>query len=254
MKKLVLTLAFLLIFTPSLTWADEFQVAVASNFQAPSELIAAAFQKKTGHKAILAFGATGNFYAQIKNGSPVSIFLAADSKTPKKLEDEGMAKAGSRFTYAQGALVLWSATAGYVDDKGEVLKGGKYAHLAVANPEKAPYGAAAYEVLKNANLLAQLEKDKKLVTGENIGQTLQFVETGNAELGFLAKSQVWKDGKFKGGSGWLVAPNLYSPIMQDVVILKSAENNKAVEDFANFLRGKEAKEIILSFGYILPSK
>jgi molybdate transport system substrate-binding protein len=243
-------LAFILI--PSLALADEFQVAVASNFQAPAELIAAEFEKETGHKAVLAFGATGAFYAQIKNGSPVAIFLAADAKTPKQLEDDGLAKAGSIYTYAQGALVLWSATDGYVDDQGEVLKTGTYQHLAVADPARAPYGAAAYELLKAWNLLDTLEKETKIVTGENIGQTVQFVETGNAELGLVALSQVWKDGAFKSGSGWKVSPDLYSPILQDVVILKTAENDAAVQAFADYLKGDKAKEIILSFGYTLP--
>ena len=251
MRKILALLALAALLIPSLALADEFQVAVASNFQAPSELIAAEFEKDTGHKAILSFGATGAFYAQIKNGSPVAIFLAADAKTPKQLETDGLAKAGSIFTYAKGALVLWSATEGYVDDAGQVLKTGDYKHLAVADPARAPYGAAAYELLKAWGLLEGLEKDGRLVTGENIGQTVQFVETGNAELGLVALSQVWKDGKFKGGSGWKVDPALYSPILQDVVILKTAENDAAVQAFADYLKGEKAKAIILSFGYAL---
>ncbi|MDR1110536.1 MAG: molybdate ABC transporter substrate-binding protein [Deltaproteobacteria bacterium] len=251
MKKITLLLALVAILVPSLALADEFQVAVASNFQAPAELIAAQFEADTGHKAILSFGATGAFYAQIQNGSPVAVFLAADAKTPKKLEDEGLAKAGSIFTYAQGALVLWSATEGYVDDQGQILKTGDYKHLAVADPARAPYGEAAYELLRAWDLLAGLEKDQRLVTGENISQTVQFVETGNAELGLVALSQVWKDGQFKGGSGWKVSPDLYSPILQDVVILKAAENDTAAQAFADYLKGDKAREIILSFGYTL---
>jgi molybdate transport system substrate-binding protein len=251
MRKLLLLVAALAILCPTLALADEFQVAVASNFTAPAEIIAADFEKDTGHKAILAFGATGAFYAQIKNGSPVDIFLAADSKTPKKLEDEGDTKPGSRFTYAKGALVLWSATEGYVDDQGQVLKTGDYKHLAVADPERAPYGAAAYELLGAWGLLDGLKKDEKLVTGENIGQTVQFVDTGNAELGLVALSQVWKDGKLTKGSGWKVSPDLYSPILQDVVILKRAADNAAVQAFADYLKGDKAKAVILSFGYEL---
>ena len=251
MRRLLTILALLAMLVPSLALADEFQVAVASNFTAPAELIAAAFEQDTGHKAILSFGATGAFYAQIKNGSPVAIFLAADSKTPKQLEADGLAKAGSIYTYAKGALVLWSATDGYVDAEGEVLKTGDYKHLAVADPARAPYGAAAYELLKAWNLLEGLEKDSRLVTGENIGQTVQFVETGNAELGLVALSQVWKDGKFSKGSGWKVTPSLYSPILQDVVILKTAENDAAVQAFSDYLKSDKAKEIILSFGYEL---
>lgn len=251
MRKILAILAFMAILVPALAQAAEFQVAVASNFTAPAELIAAEFEKDTGHKAILSFGATGAFYAQIKNGSPVAIFLAADAKTPKQLETDGLAKAGSIFTYAKGSLVLWSATDGYVDAEGQVLKTGDYKHLAVADPARAPYGVAAYELLKAWNLLEGLEKDGKLVTGENIGQTVQFVETGNAEIGLVALSQVWKDGKFNKGSGWRVTPSLYSPILQDVVILKTSENDEAVQAFADYLKGDKAKEIILSFGYEL---
>ncbi|MDR1051953.1 MAG: molybdate ABC transporter substrate-binding protein [Deltaproteobacteria bacterium] len=251
MRKAILFLAIAALFIPSLALADEFQVAVASNFTAPAEQIAAEFEKDTGHKAVLAFGATGAFYAQIKNGSPVDILLAADSKTPRQLEEDGLAKPASRYTYAQGALVLWSATEGYVDDQGQVLKTGDYQHLAVADPARAPYGAAAYELLRAWNLLDGLESASKLVTGENIGQTVQFVETGNAELGLVALSQVWKDGAFTKGSGWLVTPSLYSPILQDVVILKKAEDNLAVQAFADYLRSAKAKEIILSYGYTL---
>jgi molybdate transport system substrate-binding protein len=252
MKKFLILLAAVCLLIPSLALADEFQVAVASNFQGPAQLIADEFQKDTGHTPILAFGATGDFNSQIRNGSPVSIFLAADSKTPKKLEEDGLTKAGSLFTYAQGALVLWSATEGYVDDKGDVLKTGDYKHLAVADPDRAPYGAAAYELLKAWGLLEGLEKDSRLVIGGNIGQTVQFAETGNAELGLVALSQVWKDGKFNGGSGWVVDPALYSPILQDVVILKTAENDQAVQAFADYLKGEKATNIILSFGYKLP--
>ncbi|MDR0356194.1 MAG: molybdate ABC transporter substrate-binding protein [Deltaproteobacteria bacterium] len=251
-KLLVLMVLSVLTVFGSYASAAEFQVAVASNFQAPAELIAAEFEKDTGHKAVLAFGATGAFYAQIKNGSPVSIFLAADAKTPKQLDADGLAKAGSIFTYAQGALVLWSATADYVDDAGQVLKDGGYQHLAVADPDRAPYGAAAFELLKAWGLLDKLQQEQKLVTGENIGQTVQFVETGNAELGLVALSQVWKDGQFTSGSGWKVSPDLYSPILQDVVILKTAENDPAVQAFADYLKSEKAKEIILSFGYALP--
>ena len=179
--------------------AAEVQVAVAANFTAPMQKIAAAFEQDTGHRAKLAFGATGKFYAQIRNGAPFEVLLAADDETPAKLEREGAALAGSRFTYAIGRLALWSARPGYVDDQGEVLKRGAFKHLAIANPKLAPYGAAAVETLDRLGLLAALQP--KFVQGENIAQTFQFVSTGNAELGFVALSQVMEDGKISGRLG-----------------------------------------------------
>ncbi|MDR2386523.1 MAG: molybdate ABC transporter substrate-binding protein [Deltaproteobacteria bacterium] len=252
MKRIFILLAVMATFVFSqVALADEFYGAVASNFEAPVKLIAEQFEKDTGHKAVLSFGSTGSFATQIRNESPFGIFFAADNIAPKELEDEGLTVPGSRFTYAQGALVLWSSTDGYVDDKGEVLKTGKYEHLAVADPERAPYGVAAYELLRAWDLLSKLESEQRLVIGQNIGQTVQYVQTGSAELGLVAQSQVWKDGKFNSGSGWIVPANLYSPILQDVVILKSAADNAAVKAFADYVKGPKAKEIILSFGYKL---
>lgn len=251
MKKFVLMLAALLITLPAMAQAEEFQVAVAANFTAPSKDIAAAFEQETGHKAILSFGATGNFYSQIKNGAPFTMLLAADAKTPVKLEEEGETKSGSRFTYAQGALALWSARENFVDDKGEVLKGDKFKFLAVADPKLAPYGAAAYELLEAWNLVKALEG--RIVTGQNIGQTFQFAESGQAELGLIAWSQVCREGKLSRGSVWMVPADLYSPILQDAVILKGAAGNAAVQAFADYLKtSPKAREIILSYGYTLP--
>lgn len=251
MKKLVLLTAAIILLLPAMVLAEEFQVAVAANFTEPSKVIAEAFEKETGHKAILSFGSTGSFYSQIKNGAPFTMLLAADAKTPEKLEAEGEIKPGSRFTYAQGALALWSAKEGFVDDKGEVLKSDKFKFLSVADPKLAPYGAAAYELLEAWNLVKPLEG--KIVTGNNIGQAFQFAESGQAELGLIAWSQVCRDGKLSRGSAWLVPANLYSPIMQDAVILKSAENNAAVQAFADYLKNSpKAKEIIKSYGYALP--
>jgi molybdate transport system substrate-binding protein len=173
--------------------AEDVQVAVAANFTAPMQAIAAAFEKDTGHKPQLAFGSSGKFYAQIRNGAPFQVFLSADDEKPARLQEEGLAVAGTRFTYAVGQLALWSAKEGVVDNKGDVLKKGGYAHLAIASPKLAPYGAAAIEVLKNLGLLETVQP--KFVQGENIAQTYQFVASGNAELGFVALSQVMKDGK-----------------------------------------------------------
>ena len=183
LKKLCLTLALL---APGSLLADEVQIAVAANFTLPMQRIAANFEKETGHKAQLVFGSTGKFYAQIKNGAPFEILLAADDETPAKLEKEGAAVSGSRFTYAIGKLVLWSAKPGLVDDKGEVLKTGDFRHLSIANPKLAPYGAAALETLNALKLAETLQP--KILQAENITQAHLYVATGNAELGFIALS------------------------------------------------------------------
>lgn len=229
--------------------AAEVQVAVAANFSAPMQRIAAAFEKDTGHKAVLAFGATGKFYAQVVNGAPFEVLLAADDETPARLEKEGRTVAGSRFTYATGKLALWSARQAYVDAQGKVLETGGYAHLAIANPKTAPYGLAATETLDKLGLSARVQP--KLVQGENIGQAHQFVSTGNAELGFVALSQVWKDGRFTSGSGWIVPENLHSPIRQDAVILSKGAANAAARALESYLKSDKARAIIRSYGYAL---
>lgn len=227
--------------------AEDVNVAVAANFTAPMNAIAAEFARDTGHRAKLAFGSSGKFYAQIKNGAPFQVFLSADDEKPALLEKEGMTVAGSRFTYAVGTLVLWSAKAGVVDDSGAVLKGARFNKLALANPKLAPYGSAAIEVLTALNHINALQP--KLVLGENIAQTWQFVSTGNAELGFVALSQVMKDGKVTSGSGWVVPGELHTPIRQDAVILASGKGNAAAESLVKYLKGGKAKAIIRSFGY-----
>ncbi|MEW6132128.1 MAG: molybdate ABC transporter substrate-binding protein [Pseudomonadota bacterium] len=233
----------------NLALADEVQVAVAANFTAPMKAIAADFEKDTGHKARLAFGSTGKFYAQIKNGAPFQVFLAADDTTPARLEKEGMTVPGSRFTYAVGTLVLWSAKPGFVDARGEVLKKGDFAHLALANPKVAPYGAAAVEVMEKLGVLESLKP--RFVLGENIAQTQQFVVTGNAELGFVALSQVMKNGKVGEGSAWVVPAKLHTPIRQDAVILASGRGNAAAEALMKYLKSARAAAIIKSYGYAL---
>jgi molybdate transport system substrate-binding protein len=234
---------------PMATIAGEVSVAVASNFTAPMKIIAQAFERDTGHKAILSFGATGQFYAQIKNGAPFAVLLAADDETPARLEREGVAVAGTRFTYATGKIVLWSKKADLVDTNGEILKTGKFDRLALANPKLAPYGAAAMQILEKMNLTKQL--GPKLVEASNIGQTFQFVSSGNAALGFVALSQVFENGKLKEGSGWVVPSNLYSPIKQDAVLLTSGKANVAAQALLQYLRRDKAKAIIVSFGYDL---
>lgn len=229
--------------------ADEVQVAVAANFTAPVQAIAKDFEKDTGHKLVASFGATGQFYAQIRNGAPFEVFLSADDTTPAKLESEGATVKGSRFTYATGTLALWSARPGYVDDKGEVLKGQGYQHLSIANPKTAPYGLAAIQVLDKLDLTQATRS--RLVEGQSISQAYQFVSSGNAELGFVALSQIYKDGKLTGGSAWIVPAGLHDPIRQDAVILDKGKDNPAARAFVDYLKGPKAAQIIRSFGYQL---
>lgn len=229
--------------------ADEVQVAVAANFTAPIQAIAKDFEKDTGHKLVASFGATGQFYTQIKNGAPFEVFLAADDTTPAKLEQENEIVKGSRFTYAVGTLALWSAKEGYVDDKGEVLKKNEYQHLSIANPKAAPYGLAATQVLEKLGLTDATKP--KIVEGQSIAQAYQFVSTGNAELGFVALSQVYKDGKLNSGSAWIVPANLHEPIKQDAVILNKGKDSAAAKALMEYLKGPKAAAVIKSFGYQL---
>jgi molybdate transport system substrate-binding protein len=229
--------------------AAEVIVAVAANFTAPMQKIAPLFEKDTGHKAILSFGSTGAFYAQIKNGGPFQVFLSADDETPLKLEREGYAVGGTRFTYATGKLVLWSKQQGFVDEKAEVLRSNNFQKIAIANPKLAPYGAAAIETINKLGLMQALQP--KFVQGENIAQTFQFVNTENAQLGFVALSQVFSDGKITQGSGWIVPNNLHNPIQQDAVVLTAGQNNPAVSALIQYIKSDKAKVIIKSFGYDL---
>ena len=243
-------LSFLLSYSLS-TNAATVLVAVASNFTKPMTELAAAFNKATGHEANLSFGSSGKFVAQIENGAPFEVFLSADEKNPKKLEESGEGVANSRFTYAIGKLVLWSATAGLVDGQGQILGKGGFKHLALADSKLAPYGLAAEEVLKNLSLLDKLQP--MFVLGDNISQTLQFISSGNAELGFIALSQIiGKDGKISEGSSWIVPDNLHNPIRQDAILLKKGEPNPAAPALLVFLKSPEALAIIKKYGYSLP--
>lgn len=229
--------------------ADEVQVAVAANFTAPMQKIAVEFERDSGHKATLAFGATGKFFTQIANGAPFEVFLAADDDTPARLEKDGHAVVGSRFTYAIGRLALWSALPDKVDSKGEVLKKNDLRHLALANPKTAPYGAAAVEVMQKMGVLSALQP--KFVQGENIAQTYQFAASGNAEIGFVALSQIWKDGKLTSGSAWIVPPGLHEAIRQDAVLLNRGRDKPAASALLAYLKGDKARAIIKSYGYDL---
>lgn len=244
--------ACLLVFAllvPAHAVAAEVNVAVAANFTAPMRRIAQDFERDTGHRVTMSFGGTGQFYAQVRNGAPFAVLLAADDETPVKLESEGWAVGGTRHTYAIGQLVLWSRQPGTVDSQGQVLKTGAFERIAIANPKLAPYGAAAMEVLDRMGLRESLAP--RIVEGANIAQTFQFVASGNAALGFVALSQVVEGGRVREGSAWIVPSSLHAPIRQDAVVLKAGRDNPAATALMAYLKGDKAREVILSYGYSL---
>ena len=249
MRRLFLRTSALLLIATSVTnlHAAEAQIAVAANFAEPIKAIATVLQKTTGHTLKVTLGATGKLYAQIVNGAPFDVLLAADTKTPERLEKEGMAQPGSRFTYATGKLVLWSADAKRVDAKGEVLKSANLGKVAYAAPKVAPYGAAAVETMEKLGLTAALTP--KLVQGESISQAFSFAYTANADVGFIAMSQVLEGGKLRSGSMWVVPQALYSPIQQDAVVLKTAASNEAAQALVKLLKSPNIKDLIRSYGY-----
>jgi molybdate transport system substrate-binding protein len=227
--------------------ATDLEVAVAANFAGPMRRIAVDFTKDTGHRVVVATGATGTLFGQIENGAPFEVLLAADAATPKKLEADGFAVAGSRFTYALGRLALWSSKAGYVDAAGAVLRGGTFKYLAIANPKLAPYGAAATEALGALGLLEVLRS--RLVQGESIAQTYQFVASGNAELGFVALSQIAAPGTPTMGSYWIVPERLYPPIRQDAALLAKGASNPAARALCEYLKSAKVRDVIQAYGY-----
>lgn len=224
--------------------AEEVKAAVAANFTAAIKKIAPLYEQKSGNKLIASFGSTGQLYAQIRNGAPFDVLLAADDTTPKKLVAEGSAVADSYFVYARGRLALWSATPGYVDDKGEILKSDRFSKIAVANAKTAPYGQAALETLTALKLLDTLQS--KFITGENIAQTQQFISSGNVPLGFIALAQVKALPASDRGSYWAVPAELHKPIDQAAVTLKPSA---AAASFLAFLKSPEAIAIIRDLGY-----
>jgi molybdate transport system substrate-binding protein len=227
--------------------AAEVRVAVAANFTTPMQQIARSFEQATGHKAILSIGSTGRFYAQIRNGAPYDVLLAADDETPLRIEKEGLGVAGSRFTYARGRLVLWSKQAGRVDGQGAVLRSDAIQRLAVADPKLSPYGAAAFETLAHMGLLNSLRS--KWVQAENVAQTYQFIATENAPLGFVALSQVFANGQLNQGSAWIVPARMHAPILQDAVLLTRGQTNAAALDLMHYLRSEPALAVIRAYGY-----
>jgi molybdate transport system substrate-binding protein len=234
--------------------AGEVLVAVAANFTAPMQKIAQGFAQDTGHTAQLAFGATGKFYAHIRNGAPFAVLLAADDETPARLEKEGLAVAGTRFTYATGRLALWSKSANVVDDAGEVLRHPNLDKLgihkiAIADPKIAPYGVAAMEVLHKMGVQANVAP--KLVQGESIGQTYQFISTENAQLGFVALSQISRDGRIAQGSAWVVPQSMHTSLTQDALLLNPGKDQPAAIALLKYLQSDKAKAIIRTYGYAL---
>lgn len=230
--------------------AAEVRVAVAANFAQSMKEIAAGFEKDTGHKVTMSQGATGKFYAQIVNGAPFDILLSADDETPTRLVGEGKAVAGSQFTYAIGRLVLWSPDDKLVDQGGGVLKTDKFKFIAIANAKVAPYGRAAVQTMQKLGVLTAIEP--RVVQGESISQTQQFVTSGNAQLGFVALSQVSEGGKLKSGSGWIVPEAMHEELKQDAVLLNPGKESAAAGALLAWLKSDKARRIIDRYGYKLP--
>ena len=236
-------------FAPAAASAAETQVAVAANFTEPAKEIAVAFKAATGHTATLSFGSSGQFYAQMTHGAPYEVFLSADADRPLAAERDGLGVAGHRFTYAIGRLVLYSKTPGLVDGAGTVLAGGRFNKLSIADPAAAPYGVAAVQTMQKLGVYGAVKP--KIVMGSSITQAYQFVDTGAAELGFVAYSQVINVG---GGSRWLVPATDHAPINQQAVLLYTGQNNPAAKAFLAFLKGPQAVAIIKKYGYEVPGK
>ena len=242
-----LLLAFLLFNIPG-AWADELRVAVASNFLLPIKELSREFEKNTANKIVVISASTGKLYAQIKQGAPFDILLAADSLRPELLEKEGIGISGSRFTYAVGELALWSADIKlFLRNDLKVLNQKKIRYLAIANPKTAPYGKAAEQVLRKKGFWDQLQA--KIVRGENISQTFQFLVTGNADIGFIALSQLRKNQKELKGYSWTIPSEWHDPIRQQAILLKRAKRNKTALEFLNFIKSNRVQKIIESYGY-----
>lgn len=243
-KKLTLSLLLSIPFSAN---ATELKVAVAANFAQTLKEIAMVFEKDTGHKVALTQGSTGKLYAQISQGAPFDVLLSADDETPEKLVREGKAVSGTQFTYAVGRLALWSPKSDLVDDGGQVLKTDKFRFVAIANARVAPYGRAAVQAMQKLGVLNTIEP--RVVQGESITQTFQFVATGNAQLGFVALSQILENGKIKSGSAWIVPENMHEALKQDAVLLNPAKDSAAATALLSFLKSDKAKKIIAAHGY-----
>lgn len=237
----------MMVFAHGIVPAADVTVAVAANFAAPMTQIADAFHRETGHRLRIALGSTASLHAQVRHGAPFQVLLAADDTTPVRLEQEGHAVPGTRFTYAVGQLALWSLQPGRVDAQGEVLRSGRFDRLAIANPRLAPYGAASMQVMERLGVLPALRG--KLAQGESVGQAYQFVASGNVPLGFVALAQVQQEGRLREGSAWVVPSHLHDPIRQDAVLLKPGRDRDEARALLSFLRSAQAKAIIRAHGY-----
>lgn len=255
MNKINLLSCFFVIYVLSTTQiaADELRVAVASNFYPTMKIIAKRYELKTGgslgqqHKVVLIPGSSGKHFAQIMNGAPFDVFFSADEERPRLLEKEGKAQMGTRYTYALGKLVLWSPIDGFIDSEGLVLNQKDFRYLAIANPKISPYGASAEEALRSLRLWDNMQD--RLVRGENITQTFQFVRSSNAKLGFVAYSQIKNPSFFLRGSFWEVPQSIYKPIQQQAILLKESSIGK---EFLSFVQSDESLSIISKSGYGLP--
>mgnify|MGYP006095769061 FL=1 len=225
--------------------AETITIAAASNFTVAMNDIIGRFEAETGHEVRVSYGSSGRFYAQISNGAPFDAFFSADDEKPALLELNELAS--GRFTYAIGTLALWSKSPGLEFDQGAYLSRGLFNKLSMANPRLAPYGKAAVEVL--ASLGLEESTRSRWVQGESITQTYQFIDSENADLGFVALSQIMKDGRILQGSAWLVPSELHSPIRQDAVLLNRAEGKQAALDFLDYVQSISVKTIIKSYGY-----
>ncbi len=238
--------ALLLCLLAPLAVADEATIAVAANFAPAMKELQKRFEQSTTHTLLISYGSSGSLYTQIKNGAPFQVFLSADAERPAKLESDGFIVPGSRMTYAVGCLALWSSRPAFVDPRGAILKQKNFRKLAIADPGTAPYGVAARETLIHLKLWEVLQP--KLVRGMDIGQACQFVATGNADLGFVAYSQILAQGMPKG-SWWLVPKEYYQPIRQQAVLLAGGENHPAARAFLQFLGSRQSRDLIKPCGY-----
>jgi len=247
MKYLTPFIVSALLLSSSSLFAGQVNVAVAGNFFKPIKVLASAFELKSGHQVILSTASTGKLYAQINNGAPFELFFAADQRRPSTLVRDNLAVANSQFTYAKGQLVLWSKDINAVDSQGNILHSLGLARLAIANPKAAPYGEQAINALQKMGIYQQIAT--KLVEGQNIGQTYQYISSGSVLMGIVALSQVMVDGHINAGSYWVIPRDFYQPIQQDAVLLEKGKNNPVAHAFVNYLKSADALKIIRSFGY-----
>ncbi|MCG7865211.1 MAG: molybdate ABC transporter substrate-binding protein [Candidatus Thiodiazotropha taylori] len=226
--------------------AAEVKLAIAANFTDVARILAERFEQQTGHTTRISYGSTGKLYSQIEHGAPFEVFLAADRARPEKVQDEGLAVSGSGFVYARGKLVLWSLRESLFTEGESYLKGSDFRHLALANPKTAPYGLAAQQVMQHLGVMESIRP--RLVKGDSIAQTFQFVATGNADAGFVALAQI-KAWQGESGTLWEIPESYYAPIDQAAVLLNKGQDNPAAHAFLDFLKSEKAKQLIQAYGY-----